>query len=210
MKKQFWLDVWDKKQIGFDQKSVNPLLAKHMAALNLSAGSRVFVPLCGKSIDMIWLLKQGFQVVGVELSQDAIDQFFLAMGIQAEVTEINGFIRYSAPEVEIYVGDYFALTAALIKSVDAVYDRASLVALPNDMRNDYTQQLRAITETALQLLIAFNYDQTQHSGPPFSISEDEVKQHYAKHYQIALLESVAVVGGLKGVCAAEEQVWLLS
>ena len=136
--------------------------------------------------------------------------FFLAMGVQAEVIEVDGFIRYSAPDVEIFVGDYFALTAALIKSVDAVYDRASLVALPNDMRNDYTQQLRAITETALQLLIAFNYDQTQHSGPPFSISEDEVKQHYAKHYQIALLESVAVVGGLKGVCAAEEQVWLLS
>ena len=209
MHTQFWLDVWDSKQIGFDQKAVNPLLAKHMACLNLSAGSRVFVPLCGKSIDMVWLLKQGYQVVGVELSQDAIEQFFSAMGLQADVAEIDGFIRYSAPDIDIFVGDYFVLTAKHIKSVDAIYDRASLVALPSDMRSDYCQHLQTISHKAPQLLITFNYNQSLQNGPPFSISEDEVKHHYAQHYRCSLLDSVEVAGGLKGGCPAVEQVWHL-
>ena len=210
MQQEFWLEKWDNNEIGFDQKAVNPLLARHISSLNLSPGSCVFVPLCGKSIDMVWLLKQGYKVVGVELSEDAIEQFFAALEVKPEIWTDQSFKRYSAYNIEILVGDYFKLTEEILGQIDVIYDRASLVALPLDMRNDYSRYLMNITGTAAQLLITFKYDQSLQDGPPFSISEDEVSQHYAKHYQLSQLESVDVAGGLKGGCAAAEQVWLLN
>mgnify|MGYP000400918887 CR=1 FL=1 len=64
MKADFWHDKWNNNEIGFDQDQPNPLLVEHWQALNLEANARVFVPLCGKSIDMVWLLHQGHQGVG--------------------------------------------------------------------------------------------------------------------------------------------------
>ncbi len=209
MQKQFWLDVWDNNEIGFDQDAVNPLLSGHIKALGLSQGDSIFVPLCGKSIDMIWLLKQGYKVVGVELSEDAIEQFFAALKVKPEIWNDHSFKRYSAYNIEILVGDYFALTNDKAGSVEAIYDRASLVALPEDMRNDYTQHLVKVCQKAPQLLITFVYDQSLQDGPPFSITEDEAHQHYIDDYQVSLLDSVDVTGGLKGGCQADEQVWLL-
>jgi len=209
MQKEFWLDVWNNNEIGFDQKAVNPLLARHFTSLNLLPGSCVFVPLCGKSIDMVWLLKQGYKVVGVELSKAAIEQFFAVLEVKPGITKDQSLTRYSAHNIEILVGDYFKLSEEIIGPIDVIYDRASLVALPLDMRIDYTQYLMNITATVAQLLITLKYDQSVQDGPPFSISEDEVSQHYAKHYQVSLLDSVDVAGGLKGGCQADEQVWLL-
>lgn len=210
MKADFWHDKWNNNEIGFDQDQPNPLLVEHWQALNLEANARVFVPLCGKSIDMVWLLHQGHQVVGVELSEDAIEQFFAAIKVKPEVWTDHSFKRYSAQNIEVLVGDYFKLNAELLGSVDATYDRASLVALPADMRTDYTQHLQTITATAPQLLITFDYDQSQQAGPPFAIPATEVKDHYNQSYAIQQLASVPVKGGLKGGCDALEQVWALS
>ena len=209
MKQQFWRDVWDNNDIGFDQKAVNPLLAGHLKALNLAPGDSVFVPLCGKSIDMVWLLKQGYKVVGVELSEAAIEQFFDALKVQAEIWTDHAFKRYSAQNIEILVGDFFQLTDDIVGPIDAIYDRASLVALPQDMRPDYSQHLMTVCAQAPQLLITFVYNQSLQDGPPFSIDEDEVNLHYLSDYQVSLLDSVQVAGGLKGGCDADEQVWLL-
>lgn len=209
MEKKFWHEVWQNNDIGFDQDSVNPLLAQHVKALNLKPGDSVFVPLCGKSVDMLWLLKQGYKVVGVELSESAVKQFFDALKVEPEIWSEHALKRYSAQNIEILVGDFFALTDDIVGPVDAIYDRASLVALPLDMRPDYTQHLMAVCNTANQLLITFEYDQSQQAGPPFSISTEEIKQHYAQHYKISQLDSVDVKGGLKGGPQANEQVWLL-
>ncbi len=209
MKKEFWLDVWDNNEIGFDQKAVNPLLVSHIKSLNLALGDSVFVPLCGKSIDMIWLLKQGYKVVGVELSEDAIEQFFAVLKVKPEIWTDHSFKRYSAYNIEILVGDYFKLTDDIVGPIDAIYDRASLVALPLDMRVEYTRHLMEVCDNAPQLLITFIYDQTLQEGPPFSISEEEINKHYTKQYHVTQLDSVDVTGGLKGGCKAKEQVWLL-
>ena len=107
MKADFWHDKWNNNEIGFDQDQPNPLLVKHWQALNLEANARVFVPLCGKSIDMVWLLHQGHQVVGVELSEDAIEQFFAAIKVKPEVWTDHAFKRYSAQNIEVLVGDFF-------------------------------------------------------------------------------------------------------
>ncbi|MEZ5470559.1 MAG: thiopurine S-methyltransferase [Marinicella sp.] len=209
MKAEFWHQKWQRNEIGFDQPKVNPLLKKHFNALQLAPNSPVFVPLCGKSIDMVWLLQQGMQVVGVELSQDAIERFFEALDTEPEISQLDHFTCYQAENMTIYVGDFFALDARHLGQISASYDRAALVALPEVMRKDYAHHLSLITDNAPQLLITFDYDQSQHAGPPFAISADEVRSHYAHSYQIQLLESVPVIGGLKGHCEALEQLWLL-
>lgn len=117
---------------------------------------------------------------------------------------------YQAPSLDIFVGDLFDLTGENLGPVDAVYDRAALVALPESMRRRYAAHLSQITRKAPRLLICFEYDQSQLEGPPFSIDDREVKEIYGEGYESIFLESVDVPGGLKGKCAAKEKVWRLT
>jgi thiopurine S-methyltransferase len=110
----------------------------------------------------------------------------------------------------MFVGDIFKVTPAMLGNVDAVYDRAALVALPEDMRKQYSTHLMALTNKAQQLLICFEYEQSLHAGPPFSICADEVKQHYQAAYNLTLLASEVMPNGLKGQYSATEQVWWLN
>ncbi len=210
MESASWNRKWRDNDIGFHQKDFNPLLVRYFGQLNIAQGSRVFVPLCGKTNDIAWLLSQGHQVVGIELSETAVIQLFESLGAKPKITKQSELTCYSAPNIDIYVGDYFLLSAAILGTVDAIYDRAALVALPYEMRVKYANHLMSITGQAPQLLITFEYDQKSQPGPPFSITEQELQSHYQKDYSISLQESVAVAGGLKGGCAAEEQVWILS
>lgn len=209
MQPDFWHKKWQESDIGFHNTDANPLLVKHFSALGVATGSRIFLPLCGKTLDIHWLLAQGFQVVGAELSPIAIEQLFDELGVTPEVTQRENLQHYRAPNIDILVGDIFNVTANLLGQVDAIYDRAALVALPFDMRAHYTSHLKAITHNAKQLMICFVYDQSQLAGPPFSISDDEVKAHYSSDYNPTLLESIEVTGKLKGQCPACENVWLL-
>jgi len=108
------------------------------------------------------------------------------------------------------VGDIFDLSAKSLGVVDALYDRAALVALPEKMRSKYITHLIKIADKAPQLLICYEYDLSQLDGPPFSIGVAEVMTHYQDSYEIKLLESVEVAGGFKGKCPATEHVWYLS
>lgn len=210
MHHDFWHERWQTKQIGFHLPEANPLLLKYFSSLNLPHGARVFLPLCGKTEDIPWLLSQGYQVVGAELSKIAIEELFTRLQLKPIITMLNDLHRYSAPNIDIYVGDIFELSADQLSKVDAVYDRAALVALPENMRKQYSAHLMAITHLAPQLLICFEYDQTIHAGPPFSVTANEVKQHYAQAYTLTLLDSLEMADGLKGKYPATEQVWLLS
>lgn len=216
MQHDFWHNKWEKNETGFHLPEANPLLVKHFSALNLTpkipqkTSPRVFLPLCGKTFDIAWLLAQGYQVVGAELSQIAIDDLFKSLNITPIITKTGELTHYSAASIDIFVGDIFKLTPTILESVDGVYDRAALVALPEYMRKQYSAHLRALSDNAPQLLICFEYDQTIHAGPPFSISADEVKQHYQAHYALSLLASETMPDGLKGKFPATEQVWLLS
>lgn len=205
----FWLQRWEKNNIAFHQSAANPLLIQHFKALALAQGSRVFLPLCGKTLDMGWLLSQGYQVAGAELSELAIQQLFAELGVEPQITNMGELKHYSATNIDIFVGDIFHLSAQMLGPVDAVYDRAALVALPQDMRHQYTAHLIKITSQAPQLLISYEYDQSLMAGPPFSISHEEINQHYGDSYEVTLLISSEVSGGLKGTCAAQENVWLL-
>ncbi len=209
MEKQFWHQKWESNNIAFHRSEANPLLVKYFEELALAPGSRVFVPLCGKTLDIAWLLAKGYRVAGAELSEVAIEQLFAGLGVTPESSELGTIKHYSAENIDIFVGDIFALSSTGLGSVDAIYDRAALVALPEGMRDRYTAHLMEMTVQAPQLLICYEYEQSFMPGPPFSISHEKVEQYYGSHYRLSLLESSEVAGGLKGRCAATENVWLL-
>lgn len=209
MDSSYWKSKWDANDIAFHKRKAHPLLVKHFVTLTQTEGSRVFLPLCGKTRDIAWLLDQGYQVVGCELVESAIVQLFEELDVEPSVVEGEHIRHYRAESLEILVGDFFTLSRKTLGKVNAVYDRAALVALPSDMREKYTEHLINITANAPQLLITFTYDQQLLKGPPFNVDSDEVARHYDSDYELLLLERVEVTGGLKGVCPADELVWQL-
>ena len=209
MDSSFWHQRWEKNEIGFHEGKPNPLLVKHFHELSVAKGRRIFVPLCGKTLDISWLLSRGYRVTGAELSQLAIEQLFMELGMQPEVTTVGNVEQWSANNLDIFVGDIFAVSEKMLGPIDAVYDRAALVAFPEDMRKRYTAHLTEVTKKPPQLLICYEYDQSLMDGPPFSVSNEEVYRHYATTYDLTLLASTDVSGGLKGKAPAKENVWVL-
>lgn len=210
MESHFWQQRWQRGDIGFHQSATNPFLLAHFDQLNVPAGGRVFLPLCGKTRDLAWLLAHGYRVAGAELSQLAIDALFQELGVSPSITERAGLLHYRAPDIDLFVGDIFQLQAQQLGSIDAIYDRAALVALPAAMRSRYAAHLIQLSATAPQLLITYEYDQTRMDGPPFSVSAEEVSQHYNASYQLQMAGSAPVEGGLKGKLASTETAWLLN
>lgn len=206
---KFWHDRWKKSETPFHETKPNPLLVKYFVRLGLSKGARVFVPLCGKTLDISWLLKKGCRVAGVELSQIAIEQLFAQLRLTPKISNAGALLKYSAPNIDIFVGDIFNVTRAKLGSIDAIYDRAAFVALPKPVRARYAELLTRLTGGAPQLLVTYDYDQSKLPGPPFSIQSPELIQRYARAYELTLLNSVPLPGGLKGKCPAIENLWLL-
>ncbi|PHR24815.1 MAG: thiopurine S-methyltransferase [Hoeflea sp.] len=209
MEHDFWHDRWQSGRIGFHESEPNPLLVRHFPALSLADNARVFVPLCGKTLDIGWLLSKGHRVAGAELSELAIQQLFEELGVEPAVSDLGNLKRYSADQIDIFVGNIFDLTPALLGPVNAVFDRAALVALPEDMRSGYAPHVAEITGNAPQLLVTFEYDPALIYGPPFSIPADEINRYYAERYTVSTLSIGDVSGGFKGV-EAKERVWLLT
>ena len=209
MDPDFWHARWHERRIGFHEGRVNRMLAAHLDALALAPGSRIFVPLCGKAVDIPWLLSRGYRVIGVELSDIAVRDLFDGMGVTPDVSDRGAHACYAADGIEIFTGDLFELDADRIGTVDAVYDRAALVALPPEMRARYAAHLAEVSRTAPQLVVTFEYDPSAMAGPPFSVSEAELRALYGARYDITVLEDADVPGGLKGVVPAREKAVLL-
>jgi thiopurine S-methyltransferase len=209
MDAQFWHDRWHEGRLGFHEGRVNRMLEAHIGALGLDPGARILVPLCGKAVDLPWLAAQGYRVVGAELSELAVRGLFEALETEPVIAEKGNLTLYSAGGIEIFAGDIFDLDAATLGPVDAIYDRAALVALPSEMRARYAAHLATLTDAAPQLLVAFEYDQAAMDGPPFSVDEGEVARCHGARYAVEVLEDAEVPGGLKGVVAAREKAMLL-
>lgn len=207
MKHEFWHDKWQKNEIGFHLNQPHSLLVKYIDSLNLEKNNHIFLPLCGKSLDIHWLLAQGYHLIGIDLSPIAIEELMAELAIPFTERKLEKLTHYHHPQIDLFVGDFFELTSSNIGKIDAIYDRAALVALPEEMRTDYAQHLMQISNQATQLLISFEYDQSVMTGPPFSISPQQLKDYYSKQYQLQLLDSQTEL--LKGKVDAEEKVWLL-
>ncbi len=215
MNPEFWLENWKNNKIGFHQQETNSHLASFWQQLDVAPDCRVFVPLCGKSLDLLWLCQQGHNVLGVEVSDLAVSQFFSENGLTYSKFKQDGFQHYQTESLAILQGDFFNLTADHLQDVQGVFDRASLVALPLELRQEYVKHLKSILpDKAKILLVTFEYDQSQMNGPPFSVNETEIQTLYQDSYDIELLltqDTMDLYPQFKtqGINALEEKVYLL-
>lgn len=209
MQAEFWENCWKNDNIGFHEHEPNPIFVRNLSRLKLKLGDRVLIPLCGKTLDISWLLSQGYKVAGIELSEIAIQQLFDEMGLQPEITVLENIKRYRAENVDILVGDFFDVTQEAIGHIDAIFDRGSLVALPEDMRSQYAKHLQGITDNVPQLLVCFEYDQALMEGPPFSITPEELNRYYESNYNLQLIESSDTSSRLGVGFQCVEKVWLV-
>jgi thiopurine S-methyltransferase len=192
---EFWQNRWRAGQIGFHQSAVDRQLKACWRSLELAANCRVFVPLCGKSLDLLWLRDQGHAVIGVELSSIAVQAFCIENGILARRRSLAGLDVYEAEELTLYCGDFFKLTPALLGNVGAVYDRAALISWTPALRSQYVKHITALTGVGTQtLLVAVEYPQVQMNGPPFAVSSAEVERLYAAHHSIVQLGRHEILG----------------
>ncbi|SEA41548.1 thiopurine S-methyltransferase [Thiothrix caldifontis] len=216
MQADFWLERWEYNQIGFHQPEINSHLQAFWGNLDVPKGSNIFVPLCGKSRDMLWLRSQGFLVTGVEISPIAVHDFFAENGLEPIVTRQGAFERWECDGLVILQGDFFHLTTADIAACAGVFDRASLIALPPEMRVSYSMHFMDILPPRVPvLLITLEYDQQEMKGPPFSVHETEVRGFYEHHYTI---ERLLVLNALddepgfrqRGLTRLDEKVYVLT
>ncbi len=188
MKASFWHERWERAEIAFHKQNVDLHLQQLWNRLNLRTGQRVFVPLCGKSLDMLWLAGEGHPVTGVELSPLAVEAFFDENRLLARRSTEGGFHVWEAEEIRILNGDFFDLEPAHLADCAAFYDQASLIALPPAMRAEYVRHLDAVLPPgASGLLMTLEYDQAMRPGPPFSVSEAEVRMLFEPAYDVELL-----------------------
>jgi thiopurine S-methyltransferase len=184
-----WINRWENNQIGWHKSDFNSRMIEFLPNLNLQKGSEIFVPLCGKSLDMIYLLNQGFKVIGVELSKIAITDFFAENNIEFEIQKNADFNIYKSANITIYQGDIFNLKKKYLQDISAIYDRASLVALNPQLRSEYGKLFDGIISRGVAyLLLTLDYNQEQSDGPPFAVSKNEIENIFA-NWEILQVDS---------------------
>lgn len=194
MTHEYWLNRWERNEIGFHQENFNPYLLEYWPLLKIPDNGTVFLPLCGKSRDMIWLHNRGHSVLGVELSKLAVAAFFQENKTIPVRQADQDFARYVAGRITILQGDFFNLNKKHLEKISAVYDRASLVALPPDTRKRYVQHMMDILPPATRLLlVGFDYPRTEMQGPPYAVSNEEIGMLYQHHAEISLLRRTNVL-----------------
>ncbi|MCL1139941.1 thiopurine S-methyltransferase [Shewanella pneumatophori] len=194
MQPSFWHEKWDAQQIGFHLDAVNPLLVKYWPQLQLNSSCQAFVPLCGKSLDMCFLAEQGHQVLGCELNELAVQQFYQENRLPLKVETIGEHQRFATEQVTIYQGDIFTFSASEMLQTSAFYDRAALIAWPEEMRLAYAKQLaKLIPAGSVGLLITLDYPQAELNGPPFAVSDDWVNANLSDDFEIECLASEDVL-----------------
>lgn len=192
----FWLERWNKDETGFHQQQINPYLAYFYGekgpGLEQRKTLKVFVPLCGKSKDMLWLSQNGYQVFGVECSERAVKDFFEENALNYRHAEKDQHALYMTSDqssvVEIFQGDFFALQDKDLVAVTDIFDRGSLVALPEEMRKRYADKMAELQQPGVRtLLVTLTYDTSEMNGPPFSVSEHNVNELFSEHFVIEKL-----------------------
>lgn len=214
MDPSFWHARWQANEIGFHQQEINPHLQRYWPRLGVTGGT-VFVPLCGKSRDMLWLASQGHRVLGVEISPIAAAAFFGENGLDVEPMQEVLFVRRQIAELTLLEGDFFDLTPAHLDGMTAVYDRASLIALPPPMRERYAAHMAALLPGGTPvLLVTLDYPQPEMDGPPFAVSAAEVAALFGARFDIDSLGGQDILAEnprfqARGLTRLEERVYRL-
>lgn len=189
MDADYWKSRWQRGETGWHRDEVMPLLQKHWPALTPQRRGKVLLPLSGKTLDMPWLASQGHPVLGIELSAQAIDEFFSEHGLNDNIIDTRDGPLHRAGDIAILEADAFEVDTGTLTGIRYVYDRAALIALPPELRQRYVDTLYARLPVGTSvLLITLEYPQHEKDGPPFSVSEDEVHSLFSPAWQISLLE----------------------
>jgi len=220
MEATYWQTAWNEDRIGFHQQNINKRLQQHWQDLRAPENCGVFVPLCGKTQDMLWLHAQGHSIIGVELSSKAIKDFFTENALPYQCSDDENFQVFTgtgpANGITLLAGDFFKLTPAILENCRAFYDRASLIAMPPAMRADYAAHMSTLLHRdARGLLLAITYDQSRMNGPPFSVPDDNVRELLGESFtisELAYFSGPERLGNLakRGLETLEERVYLLS
>ncbi len=189
--REFWLQRWREGDIGWHHQEINPHLLSFWHTLGMDQNSLVLVPLCGKSRDMIWLAQQGYSIVGVEISEIAVSGFFSNQDLIAKRSNLGAFQQFQAEPYTLLCGDIFQLKSHHVKQINAVYDRASLVALDSKQRKAYAKLLGEILPSGCSvLLVAMDYPQKEMRGPPYAVTDTEVQDLFADNFQVTHLHAL--------------------
>jgi len=191
MEEEFWLAKWQTNDIAFHEQDVNADLITYIAKLNLKPGDNIFVPLCGKTKDIVWLAELGFHVIGVELSAIACDDFFTELNAIPHITKQPNFIKYQHNNIELFCGDIFNLTNSDLPIIQAVYDCKALIALPADLRKKYVAHLVACVGTKVKILLLTRDTNCQVKSPAFPVSPTEVNSLYGSNFDIQQLKCLS-------------------
>lgn len=215
MEPEFWHERWALGETGFHQLEFNAHMQAFIDRLGVHQGNHIFVPLCGKSRDMLWLIERGYHVSGIEISRQAIEDFFSENQLNPRVDELPDAVLFTHGNLDIYCADFFKADLSRMSSIHAVYDRASLVALPPTKRGLYAERLTdLIPDQTRCLLLTCDYPQQEMNGPPFSVTPAEVNQLFGPHYLIDHVHSQdALVNEprfrQKGLTRFDEHVFIL-
>ena len=185
-----WELRWKEGRIGFHLLEVNDYLKRFTGKFIKRNVKKIFVPFCGKSLDMFWLSERAKKVVGVELVKRPVKEFFEENELNYTIKSLDKFEFFKSNSIEIFNGDFFDLTNLQTGKFEAIYDRASIVSLEFTMRTKYVEHLMTfLVDGGKLLLITLEYDQKEMSGPPYSISFSEVKNLFSGFAEVELLET---------------------
>lgn len=194
MSVEYWITRWQQQNIGFHLHEINPALLKTLPRLAVKKQQRCLLPLCGKSLDLIYLEKVFEHVIGIELSPLAVETFFSEQQRPAAIESQADFRVYKNAGLSLYCGDFFNFRKAFCPSIDLIYDRAALVALPVADRKRYIEHIKLFfSEHTVMFLITLQYAQTEMDGPPFSVESVEIEAGFGEQFRIELLETTDLV-----------------
>ena len=204
MHKEFWQQRWQEQRIGFHLNEINPTLIN----FKLKPTDKILVPLCGKSLDLLYLAKQVTKVSGVEIIAKAVNEFFLDNNLSPTISKDGKFKKFSNNNIEILLGDFFELEQQQVQDNTLIYDRAALVALPFEMRLQYSQIIKSFNIANI-LLVSLDYPQAEKAGPPFAVTKKEIHALYEDKYSIKLLRQTALDEN-KNLSFFNESIYLLT
>ena len=211
-----WLERWREGRTGFHLDRTNEQLVRHIGRVLAPGEGRVFVPLCGKSLDLAWLVDRGHDVVGVELAEDAVRAFHREHDLEPEVMETASFRVYTSHRLSLYVGDFFDLGRAEVQPFDVIWDRAAMIALRLPVRRSYVAHLRRLLAPGGRILLStLAYDQDRMEGPPFSVPADEVSDAYGDGFSIERVAETDITAenprfAASGLGRVLEETWVLT
>ena len=180
-----WAKSWREGKTGFHLSHPNPNLEKY--AHILADCKKILFPLCGKTLDMHYMHHKGHHCIGVERVEKAIQSFFAEWDV---IPKQNNHI-YQHQQITIHHQNIFAVHAENIPNIDGIFDRAALIALPIEIRQQYANHLLSFLPAGGKILmITIDMPRPQEQGPPFLVRKEAIPTLFSAASDVSCLAVV--------------------